>query len=301
MQPIETPWEQLSEDCAFRNVDISFQVKSEELNLARGMVGFHFKLPLAMTRYNARYQDQLFYEKGAFFVCQYEAGNLALRSLCDAICGSYTAASILLRSVLELDLKGTFYQCLTEKKYFENAGILKKNRNGKKLLEFLENLFDYSPNTKLDLKRSSIGIFDKLESVIIERKYQASPSVVFSQLEAWNLFEPIKNPKKTIYETLYFKLSGEVHVMFDRTDLGKFLLKDPECSFNVPKVDPQFLQEYLNNLRDVMDTGIVLTFNMLKENLKDKKTKNSIRQLIAEFSHVIGELRYSQEFFEYKK
>lgn len=276
-------------------------MKSEELNLARGMVGFHFRLPLAMTRHNARYQDQLFYEKGAFFVCQYGAGNLALRSLCDAIYGSYTAASILLRSVLELDLKGAFYQCLAEEEYFSNAGILRKKKNGKKLLKFLENLFDYSPNSKLDLERSSIGIFDKLESVIVEREYQVPPSVIFGQLEAWNLFEPIKNPKKAIYETLYSELSGEVHVMFDRTDLGKFLLKDPESSFKVPKVDPQFLQQYLDNLRDVMDTGVVLTFNTLREYLKDKKTKNSLRQLITKFAHVIGELRYSQESFEYRK
>ena len=301
MQPIETPWKQLLEDCAFRNSDISFQMKSEELNLARGMIGFHFRIPLAMTRLNVHDQDQLFYEKSAFFVSQYEAGNLALRSLCDAICGSYTGASILLRSVLELDLKGAFYQCLTEKKYFSNAKILMKDKKGKKLLEFLESLFDCSPATELDLERASIGIFDKLESVIVEWEYQVLPSVIFRQLEAWSLFEPIMNPKKTIYDTLYSKLSGEVHVMLDRTDLGKFLLKYPESCFNVPTVDPQFLQEYLDILRDVMDVGVVLTFNMLKENLKDKKIKDSTRQLISEFSHIICELRHFHESLQYNK
>ena len=301
MQPNETPWKQLSEDCAFRNSDISFQMKSEELNLARGMVGFHFRIPLAMTRLNAHNQDQLFYEKSAFFVCQYEAGNLALRSLCDAICGSYIGASILLRSVFELDLKGAFYQCLTEEKYFSNIEILMKDKKGKILVEFLENLFDYSPDTKMNLERASIGIFDKLESVIVKREYQVLPSVIFRQLEAWGLFEPIINPKKTIYNTLYSKLSGDVHVMLDRTDLGKFLLKDPETCFSIPKVDPQFLQEYLDNLRDVMDAGVVLTFNILKENLKDKKIMDSVKQLITEFSHIICKLRYSQEFLEYSK
>ena len=298
MQPNETPWEPLLKDCAFRNTDISFQMKSEELNLARGMVGFHFRIPLAMTRLNAHSQDRLFYEKSAFFVCQYEAGNLALRSLCDAICGSYIGASILLRSVLELDLKGAFYQCLTEEKYFSNAEILMKDKKGKKLLEFLEKLFDYSPATKLDLERASIGIFDKLESVIVRREYQVLPSVIFRQLEAWDLFEPITNPKKTIYDTLYSKLSGDVHVMLDRTDLGKFLLKDSESCFNVPQVDPQFLQEYLDNLRDVMDVGVVLTFNILKENLKDEKIMNSLRQLIIEFFHIVCELRYFHESLE---
>jgi hypothetical protein len=301
MQPNEIPWESLLKDCAFRNSDISFQMKSEELNLARRMVGFHFRIPLIMTRLNAHSQDQLFYEKSAFFVCQYEAGNLALRSLCDAICGSYIGASILLRSVLELDLKGAFYQCLTEEKYFSNAEILMKDRKGKKLLGFLEDLFDYSPATKLDLERASIGIFDKLESVIVRREYQVLPSVIFRQLQAWDLFEPITNPKKTIYDTLYSELSGDVHVMLDRTDLGKFLLKDPESCFNVPQVDPQFLQEYLDNLRDVMDAGVVLTFNMLKGNLKDRKIKDSLRQLITEFSHIICELRYFYESLEYNK
>jgi len=301
LKSIETHWEQLSKDCAFENFDISFQEKSEELNLARGMVGFHFRIPLAMAELNDHGRNRLLYEKSAFFVYQYEAGNLALRSLCDAICGSYNGASILLRSVLELDLKGAFYQCLTEEKYFSNAGVLKKDEKGKKLLEFLENLFDYSPDTQLNLGKTSIGIFDKLESVIVEREYQVSPSVIFKQLESWDLFEPIKNPKKNIYNTLYSKLSGDVHVMLDRTDLGKNLLKDPESSFKTPKVDPQFLQEYLDNLRDVIDAGTVLTFNMLKGNLKDKKIKDSLRQLIAEFSPIICELPYFQECLEYNR
>ncbi len=294
MKSSEIPWEQLSEDCAFRNFDISFQEKSEELNLARGMVGFHFRIPLAMTRLSTHDNDQLFYEKSAFFVYHYEAGDLALRSLCDAICGSYLGASILLRSVFELDLKGAFYQCLTEEKYFSNAEILKKDKKGEKLLDYLH-------DAKLDVGRTSIGAFDKLESVMIKKEYQVQPVAIFKQLVAWGLFEPIKNPKENIYDTLYTKLSGEVHVMPERIDLVKFLLKDPESSFETPKVEPQFLQEYLDNLRDVMDAGVVLTFNILKENLNNKGVEDSIMQLIAEFSHIICGLPYFQECLKYNK
>ncbi len=57
------------------------------------------------------------------------------------------------------------------------------------------------------------------------------PSVIYKQLEAWNLSEPTKNSKKNIYDTLYSKLSEEVYMMLGRADLGKFLLKGPERCF----------------------------------------------------------------------
>lgn len=297
MTQIETPWEHLSKDCAFENIDISFREKSEELNLARGMVGFHYRIPAAMIGLHTHEPSQ-FYEKSALFVHYYEASNLALRSLCDAMCGSYSGASILLRSVFEMDLKGAFYQCLTEERFFSNAKIL-RNKSGKKLLEFLEKLFEYSHDTKLEVAETSIGIFDKLESVMTKREYQVRPSVIFEQLEAWDLFEPIENPRASIYNKLYPKLSEDIHVVLDRTDLGKFLLKDPESMFKAPIFDPQFLQEYLDNLRDVVDAGVVLTFNMLKENLNDEKMRDYTRQLLIEFSHVICELPHFRDCLEY--
>jgi hypothetical protein len=295
MKSVEKPWEhQFLKDCALENSDISFRMKPEELGLARGLVGFHFRIPVAMTMPNT-HDDRLFYEKSAFIVCHYSAGTLALRSLCDAILGSYSGASILLRSAFELDLKGAFYQCLTDDKYFSNARILRRDKKGRKLLKFLKCLFNYSNITKLEVEETSIGIFDKLESVISMREYQVRPSVMFNQLKAWDLYYPVRNPKESIYNELYSRLSEDVHVMLDRTDLGKFLLKDPESCFNTPKVDPQFLQDYLDDLKKVMDAGVVLTFNVLKENLKNREIRNSLEQLTREFSHVICKFPYFQE------
>lgn len=284
------PRKALSKDCAFENFEMSFREESEELELLRGMIGLHFRLPLEMTEFHSQESNRSFYGKSAFILPHYAAGNLALRSLCDAMCGSYMAASILLRSVFELDLKGALYQCLTEEKYLSNTGVLESRKEGRNLLEFLNRLFDYSPNVRVDLQENSIGIFDKLEFVMGKREYHVWPSVIFRQLEAWDFFKPIKNAYETVYRRLYPKLSSDVHAIFDRTDIGKFLLKDPEHCFETPRVDQHFLRNYLNDLRDIMEIGIILTFNMLKESLEYEKTKNSLKLLINEFSHVVDEL-----------
>lgn len=63
-------------------------------------------------------------------------------------------------------------------------------------------------------------------------------------------------------------LSKDVHVIPDRTDVGKILLVKPEELFVRKKVFPHLLDEYLECLKEVMDIGIVIELNILKNNLR---------------------------------
>ena len=64
----------------------------------------------------------------------------------------------------------------------------------------------------------------------------------------------------------------------DRTDVGKILLIKPKELFARKKVFPNLLDEYLEYLREVMDIGIVIELNILKDNIKYDEVRAHLRE-----------------------
>jgi len=216
------------------------------------------------------------HQRSAFLTYHFEAFFAAHRSLIEALAGYYNAAYTLLRNTLELLIRGAFWECMAHRRFRENAEVLKEKAkkmkiDGRKvsILDFFNDVFKLKPEKEEELERVSGGIFDILASVFEDkelRRLVPDLRTLVEQLESWGILHPIPNPVETIYEGIYGELSKDVHVIPDRTDIGRRLLREENLFETV--VIPEELDKFLELLRKVMDVGVVVELNILSEWIK---------------------------------
>ena len=215
--------------------------------------------------------------RSAFLLYHSEVFDSAHRSLIEALCGYYNVSFIVLRSVLELLLKGAFFECLAHEDFRKDAPVLSGDRRGKNLLEWLNEILKRAPAIGDEFEKMSGDIYDKIALIVDDPKFRPSVPTMIKQLAYWRILDPIKNAHQQIWN-LYRMLSEDVHVIPDRTDVGKILLIKPEELFARKKVFPHLLDEYLECLKEVMDIGIVIELNILKDNIKYDEVKADLRE-----------------------
>jgi len=105
------------------------------------------------------------------------------------------------------------------------------------------------------------------------------------QLAEWRIFDPIENPLKYVYDDIYKELSADIHVVPDRTNIGRRLLAEKEL-FET-EVIPDEINKYTETLHKVMDIGIVAELNILEDltNMNEK-----VRKWLNEWLFVITDL-----------
>ena len=95
--------------------------------------------------------------KSAFLTYHWDAFHSAHRSFIEALEGYYNVGYVLLRTTLELLIKGAFWECLAHKKFRDNANILCKPRKKKKtLVEWINDLIERESSVENDLEEISI-------------------------------------------------------------------------------------------------------------------------------------------------
>jgi len=217
------------------------------------------------------------HSRSAFLTYHHVACDQAHRSFLEALAGYYNVANIILRSVLELLINGAFWECLSHKKFRENAKIIEKEANvkigkyKKTVLDWLNNAIRLKPEIEDELEQISGAIFDKIAPLFEDLKPEKlipKPKVIIKQLSAWGILNPYQQDE--VYG-VYRKLSKEVHVIPDKADIGRRLLREK----NIFKVEiiPGELEEFLKLLHKVMDISIVIELNIFSDwiaQLKDK-------------------------------
>jgi len=222
------------------------------------------------------------HKNSAFLTYHSEAFHLAHRSFHEALTGGYNAAFILLRATLELLIRGAFFECLAHKKFREASPYLDRELHTAKLKRFIKDVIKLRPSIEQDLETASVAMYDKLEPIIDKPEFRVPVKTMAMQLEKWGILRGVENPPQTMLN-LYQILSKDVHVLPDRTDIGKALLYAPKDLFKTPKLMRKQLAEYLSTLKEVMDIGIVIEINILRDNLvKYKQAKNYIRRLLKD-------------------
>lgn len=216
------------------------------------------------------------HQKSAFLTYHFEAFYQAHRSFLEALSGHYNAGYTLLRTVLELLLKGAFWECLAHKKFRENSGVLEREDNGKKLKNLLNDVVKDKPEIERQLEGMSATIHDMIMVVIENPAYRPSIRTIVKQLKAWDIFNPISNPVKVVSKTIYGELSADVHVIPDKTDIGRRLLSQKDL-FETD-VNPDELSKFIKVLHDVVDIGIVIELNVLSDWIdQDREVKTKLR------------------------
>ena len=208
------------------------------------------------------------HSKSAFLTYQWEVFQSAHRSFLEATAGYYNAAYTLLRNTLELLLKGAFWECLAHKQFRENAQIIKKKKvrigdEQRSILDWFEDIFRLKPSIKDGFEKNSASIYDKISPLTKEPELKnliPPLKLIVKQLSHWQVFEPIPNPTERIYG-IYGSLSADVHVIPDKTDLGRRLMEGADL-FEVTVI-PRELNKFSHLLHTVMDTSVVVELSIL--------------------------------------
>ncbi len=224
------------------------------------------------------------HSKSAFLTYHYVACDQAHRSFLEALAGYYNVANIILRSVLELVIKGAFWECLSHKKFRENAGVIEKETGVKirdsrrTILDWLRDVVQLKPEIEDGLEQTSAGIFDKIAPLFEEPELERlvialKPRIIIEQLSVWKILDPYKQDD---VHRVYKKLSQEVHVIPDKTDIGRRLLHEKDI-FEV-KVIRKELEEFLKLLHRVMDIAIVIELNILSDWIIQLEDKTKLKE-----------------------
>jgi len=224
--------------------------------------------------------DEEFHAKSAFLFYQNEAVDRANTSLLNALTGHYNAAYTLLRNTLELVVKGAFWECLAYKKYRDNAEVIKKagakiGNTKRTLIDWLNDIIGLKPSIEDELEKTSGGIYDKISPLFEDenlRKIIPNVKQIVEQLAGWNLFNPIHDPVMYVYD-FYKELSADVHVIPDKTDIGRRLLSEKELFETEVIIDE--LNKYCENLHKIMDIGIVVELSILEDYIIQNDTAKS--------------------------
>lgn len=284
-------------EVGFTNMRISLENNFKEIQKAHDSIHeFIYLAPLCLPS-TAKVS---WCQKSAFLTYHFQAFDQAHRSFLEVLSGYYNTSYILLRSVLELLLKGAFWECLAHKKFRDCADVIKKKTSvkigysRKTILDWLNDVIIQKPSIKKELEEVSAGIFDKVGPIFKDstlRKLIPQPKVIIEQLAEWEILDSVSEPIEKVY-SLYSDLSGEVHVIPDKTDIGRRLLSQQDLFES--NFMPEELEEFTTILSEVMDIGIVIELNILSDWIsQDRKTKVRLKKRLAVIKDL--ELKFSTE------
>jgi hypothetical protein len=260
---LESAYHHTINEFGLENVKPSFRVQFEKLQRAHDAIhGFMLLAPLLVP--SQACDGVGWQKKSAFLVYHWEVFHLAHRSLGEALCAYYNAAFILLRATFELLLKGAFWECLSHREFRENSEVLDRDRKGKKIKEWFNDIFEQAPDVENELEQVSVSVYDKVELIIEDPKYRPSIKTIIRQLDSWDMFNPITGAETQVYEDIFGRLSADVHVIPDRTDTGRRLTGEAFEVFG-QELLPDTLGEYTSLLHRIMDLAIVIELNVMKD------------------------------------
>jgi hypothetical protein len=218
----------------------------------------------------------------AFISYHWDTFELAHNSYYEALRANYSAGFILLRSTLELLIRGAFFECLAHEQFRDKSIVLDGDRAGARLKQFLSQVFARKPEVEHEFEQSSIAIYDKIARIIDDQRFRPSNSTMLKQLAEWGAFCGIRHPEAVV-SGAYRKLSRDVHAHPDRTDIGRILTYSSRQLFGPKSVSRRFLSEYSDDLKEVIDIGIVTTCNLLQDNLiQYPETRERLSQISSE-------------------
>ncbi len=268
------------------NIGISIENNVEEIQKANDSIHeFMLLAPICLPSTT----EVSWHRKSAFLTYHHEAFYQAHRSFLEALTGYYNAAFTLLRSTNELIIKGAFWECLAHEDFRNRAGVIKKHRvkiegSKKTLLDWFEDLIEREPSIKEDMEKTSGGIFDKISPIFEDRVlWRLIPPLkkIIEQLSQWGILDPIPDPVNKIY-SIYGNLSADVHVIPDKTDVGRRLLLENENDIFEVDVIPEELSNFMKVLHEVIDIGIVIELNILGDWInQDGGVKTRLKERLA--------------------
>jgi len=265
------------------NIVISIQ-KGDFRKMERAHDSIHECINLAPNLVN---NEDDYFSKTAFLIYHYETFWQAHRSFIEALSGYYNAAYSLLRNVLELLIRGAFWECMAHKRYRNKA----QNNPVKELKDMLEERLKEKRIDENELEKTSVTIYDVIRPFLEKKtKNKITTLMIVEQLTTWGIFDPISEPEAIVYDKIYRELSKNVHVEPDKTDIGRKLLSKRNLFENEVILDE--LTKYTDFLHKVMDIGMVIELNILEDIIgKNEQAKRWLKERLPTIDEL--ELNYT--------
>lgn len=263
---IDNALSHIGQEIGFENIRISIESNYEMIQKAHDSIHeFMYLVSFCLP-------DQpgvSWHSRSAFLCYHWEAFHQAHRSLLDALSGYYNSAYVLLRNTVELLLRGAFWECLAHKEFREKAAILEKHKGKRRSLkDWIDSLIEQKPSIEKYLEETSAAIFDRTAILFDDRHFQREfvdmPlfSTLIQQLIEWGVID-IPNSYDKLYADIYSNLSRDVHSVPDTTDVGRKLVLGKD--FMETEVISSELNGYIKLLQEIIDIGIVIELNLLRD------------------------------------
>jgi len=260
---LESAYQHIENELGLRHIRPS--LASEFQNLQKAHDAVHESMTLAPLLISLPSgQEPAWEAKSAFLTYHWEAFHHAHRSLYEALCAYYNVAFVLLRVTFELLLKGAFWECLSHKRFREKSQVLDNNKAGKKIKNWLEEIFKQTPKVKGEFERVSASIYDTVSPKLEDQDFRPSLKTIVRQLDCWGIFNSIPNAEGWVYLDLYGKLSADVHITPESIDIGRRLARNSSDLFEHVLL-PDTLREYARLLQRTMDLAIVIELNIMDD------------------------------------
>jgi len=260
---VESAYRHTVRELGLENVKPSLRLEFESLQTAHDAI--HEFMLLASQLFPSKGNKEIsWHRKSAFFTFHWEGFHHAHRSLIEALCAYYNVAFLLLRTTLEIVLKGAFWECMSHKEYQQDCQVLDSDGWGKRIKERLNEIFKLSVEVKEDSGEISASIYDKISPIIEEPDFRPNIKTIVRQLAQWDILNPIPDPVASIYKDIYGRLSADAHVVPNRTDIGKRILSMPDQIFD-QEILQDSLSEYAHCLHEVIDLAIVVELNIMRD------------------------------------
>jgi hypothetical protein len=275
-EPVESAYSHTVLELGFENVKPS--LRADFKNLEKAHDAIHEFMLLAPKLFPSHVAKEIgWHRRSAFLIYQWEAFHHAHRSLIEALCAYYNVAFILLRVTFELLVKGAFWECLAHREFRENSQVLDGEKAGREIKKWLDDIFKLAPHVEEEFEEASAGIYDKIGPIVEDSNFRLTIKTIIRQLDQWDIFNPVSDPIASIYRGIYGRLSADVHVEPDRTDIGKRLLLEKEIFEQ--KILPNTLAEYTHCLHEVIDLAIVVELNIMRDLIeKYDEAKTNLRE-----------------------
>jgi len=295
MTLIEQAIEHLTSELGLDNIKTSLGILFEKSRKAHDSIHEFILIAPLLLSPTPPEKEPSFHRKSAYVLYQWEAFDLAHRSFIEAHCAYYNAAFILLRSTLELIIRGAFFECLAHREFREKSDIIDKDQRGTNLRKFILDVIKLAPETEGDFERISASILDKISKIIINRNYDPSFAVMVKQLSTWGILDGINKPSRVV-NALYGKLSPDVHALPDQIDVGRVLLYGSGKLFGPREVMPKVLKDFLDILHKVTDIGVLITLNVWKSNILEyDEVREQLRKRVYDPGFITLDLKYATE------
>jgi hypothetical protein len=223
-------------------------------------------------------QKETFHRISAFALYGIESIYLLQRTCTEALCCYYGVGTVMLRSGLEALIRGAFWEGMAHKAFRDRAEVVRRvggvkiNGELRKLHRWFADVFARAPQAETDFEVMSAAIFDRTSALFSEPELNRvlPPFIAMvEQVAQWELLDPIPEPARAIYRGVYRDLSSAVHLIPDKTLLGRrFVAGKP--AFPTIEFSADDLKAFVDMLEIVANVGMVLSLNLTAKILPGK-------------------------------